>query len=80
MFKSKGVFLKLLLLHNLLFMDLLFFCCLLLLWRQGELPNTLIKYAAIFYGGEGILSAGIKISKIVKDKGKGGNRNDDTKD
>jgi hypothetical protein len=68
MFKSKGTFLKVLLLHNLVFMDLLFFGCVLLLCRQGASPNTLIKYAVVFYGAEGILSAGIKISKIVKDK------------
>jgi hypothetical protein len=57
-------------------MDLLFFGCLLLLWRQSTPPNSLIKYAVVFYGAEGILSAGIKISKVVKDKKKGDAKND----
>lgn len=75
MFKSKGTFLKVLLVHNLIFMDLLFLGCALLLWRQGASPNTLVKYAIIFYGAEGILGAGIKISKIIKDQKKGDNKN-----
>lgn len=78
MFKSKGTFLKVMLIHNLIFMDLLFLGCLIILWKQGVPPNTLLKYATIFYGGEGILGAGIKISKIIKDKTskKGGNKDD----
>lgn len=68
---KKGLYLKIILAHNIIFVDLLFTACLLVLWRQGHTPNTLIKYAVIFYGAEGILGAAIKIFKEkTKDKKK----------
>lgn len=65
---QKGQYLKTILAHNIIVMDLLFVAVLVLLWRQGNNPNTLIKWAVTFYGGEGILSAGIKIVKVNKEK------------
>lgn len=67
---NKGIFLKRIVLHNMIAADMILAVYLGISIHLHKMPN--IKYILLFYGGNGIITAGIKVSKIVNDRKKKG--------
>jgi hypothetical protein len=58
-----GLFMKILLCHNIMYVDFLFLGSILLCYKQGIDPTGVVQSAVVFYGLEGIVSGAIKVFK-----------------